>query len=96
MICFCLNPDCVSLSPEPVFCADLWLLGGHVLHPGNRKLLVGDQRRLQVHHLPAAVRRKQRSLLRLPHLLVLRHYPQHFGAHLSLCQVRLVGRETAK
>lgn len=92
----CFDPDCVFLSPELIFCADLWLPGGHVLHPGNRKLLVGDQRRLRVHQLPAAVRRKQHRLLRLPHLLVLCHHPQHFGAHLSLRQVILVGWETAK
>lgn len=55
--------------------------------PGARKLLLGAERRLHVHRLPAEIRREQRGPLRLPHLLFLHHHPQHFGAHLSLRQV---------
>lgn len=32
---------------------------------------------------------EERCFLWFPHLLVLHHYPQHSGAHLPVCQVRI-------
>lgn len=64
--------------------------------PGAGKLLLGVERRLNVHRLSAEIRREQRGLLRLPHLLFLHHHPQHSGAHLSLRQVTFNVRGNCK
>lgn len=66
----------------------------HLAGPG--KLLLGAERRLNVHSLPAEIKREERGLLRLPHLLFLHHHPQHSGAHLSLRQVTFNVRGNCK
>lgn len=68
---------------------DLPLFGHHVFDPGRRQLHLGIQPGLPVPGVPALGNGCQVIIfLCISCVLVLRHHPQHRGAHFSLCQVR--------
>jgi len=81
-----------SLNLVPIVrVPDLRRAGPDVRHPGGGQLAVGDQQGIPVHHLPAQTGGLERLDVGLPHLLVLRHHPQHRGAHLPLREVSRLG-----
>ena len=73
---------CAILNPS-----DLWLPGIHVLHSGHRQCNLGGKGGLCVYDLPPSWSGGRCWPLILLLLLVLRHRPQHGGAHFALCQV---------
>lgn len=75
-----------KIKPLSTLSADFWFPSLHVLCPGDRKLHLGKKWGLTVYCLPAKAGGWSCFLI-LPHILVLRHHPQHCGAHLSLCEV---------